>query len=73
MHMLIYALVETSTSDDVLTAERSVFDRLVGIPPHADAVSNYDEFRQDIRNRECLKQILSGEQTCWIVPADVHY
>ena len=41
MHMVIYALVETSTHDDALATGKSVFDRLVGANPHAGAVFDY--------------------------------
>ncbi|GGL45282.1 hypothetical protein GCM10009037_30900 [Halarchaeum grantii] len=39
--MLIYALVEASSEDEALAAGKSVFDRLVGISPHADGVFDY--------------------------------
>ena len=41
MHMVIYALVEASTHDDVLAIGKTVFDRLVGAGPHAGAVFDY--------------------------------
>ncbi|WP_211312981.1 hypothetical protein [Halarchaeum salinum] len=33
----------------------------------------YDEHGQGIRDRERLNRILGGAESCWIVPADVHY
>ena len=33
----------------------------------------YDEYEQGIRDRERLHRILDGAESCWIVPADVHY
>ncbi|GGN25472.1 hypothetical protein GCM10009021_29370 [Halarchaeum nitratireducens] len=33
----------------------------------------YDEYGRGIRNRERLDRILDGVESCWIVPADVHY
>ncbi|GAA0294393.1 hypothetical protein GCM10009066_06090 [Halarchaeum salinum] len=33
----------------------------------------YDEHGQGIRDRDRLDQILDGVESCWIVPADVHY
>ncbi|MFC4360198.1 hypothetical protein ACFO0N_19800 [Halobium salinum] len=41
MHMVIYTLVEASTRDDALATGKSVFDRLVGVDPHAGAVFDY--------------------------------
>ncbi|WP_135806926.1 hypothetical protein [Halorussus marinus] len=41
MHMLIYSLVEASTRDEALATGKTVFDRLVGASPHADAVFDY--------------------------------
>jgi hypothetical protein len=41
MHMVIYSLVEASTHDDALATGKTVFDRLVGADPHADAVFDY--------------------------------
>ena len=41
MHMVIYTLVEASTQDDALATGKTVFDRLVGTVPHADAVFDY--------------------------------
>ncbi|WP_255494162.1 hypothetical protein [Halarchaeum sp. CBA1220] len=71
--MLIYALVEASTRDEALAAGKSTFDRLIGVTPETGAVLDYDGFRQGIRNRECLKQVLGGNQMCWVMTADVHY
>ena len=41
MHMLIYALVEASTADAALAAGKGVFDNLVGVDRHSDAVFDY--------------------------------
>ncbi|ELZ28965.1 hypothetical protein C474_13724 [Halogeometricum pallidum JCM 14848] len=41
MHMVIYTLVEASTRDDAVATGKTVFDRLVGSDPHAEAVFDY--------------------------------
>ncbi|WP_135855129.1 hypothetical protein [Halorussus salinus] len=41
MHTVIYSLVEASTRDEALATGKTVFDRLVGASPHADAVFDY--------------------------------
>ena len=41
MHMVIYSLVEASTRNEALATGKTVFDRLVGANPHADAVFDY--------------------------------
>ncbi|QLC35550.1 hypothetical protein EFA46_015065 (plasmid) [Halarchaeum sp. CBA1220] len=33
----------------------------------------YDEHGQGVRDRDRLKRILDGVESCWIVPVDVHY
>ncbi len=41
MHMLIYALVEAPTADAALAAGKGVFDTLVGVDRHSNAVFDY--------------------------------
>lgn len=41
MHMVIYTLVEASTRDDAVATGKTVFNRLVGSDPHAEAVFDY--------------------------------
>ena len=50
--MVIYTLVEASTEEDALVAGKTVFGRLIGADPHADAVFDYyvtfDEVRAGV-------------------------
>jgi len=41
MHQVIYALVEASTEEDALVTGKTVFGRLIGAGPHAEAVFDY--------------------------------
>jgi predicted RNase H-like HicB family nuclease len=41
MHMLIYAIVEASTSEEALARGKAAFDRLVGAHPDARPVFDY--------------------------------